>query len=185
MRPLALLSFAASTVLFATGCSFDMDMDSYGVAQGPEQQVRVPAIDFSGGSVEQWEGGSASWLDFDGASLAGDLPSKGAFDQADGYGSLYMDRWEDNTHMNLNINVEGDGGWAMIGVTMAVDEAGMATYHNTDMIGCDYDFDAAPMSAEVTMEPIRIDGEEWVEITLAGDFDGNHDAVGVVYLPGR
>lgn len=179
MRTLTLATFAAALTFIATGC--DVDMPS--VEQGPEQQVRMLPIDYSAGEINDHASGRNVWLDFDAASLKGDLPTKGAFEQADGYGSLYLDEYEGERYLNLNINVEGDGGWAMVGVNLQIDDDGTAIYRNTDVIGCDDGFDSPAERAEITVEPIVVDGEDFVALTIQGDFPGNTNAVGVVLLP--
>ncbi|MCA9570763.1 MAG: hypothetical protein KC656_23140 [Myxococcales bacterium] len=173
MRRVSLLA-----LLIGTGCiertySPDPTMKS----------VQVPAFDLSAGTVDTWDGGSMAWLEFDGASLAGDLPEKGRFDQDDGYGTVYVDSWDGGTSFGLSINVEGDGGWAMVGVDLVVDEDGVGTYWSDSIIGCDERFDEGAQEASVTMEPVEIEGQPFVEVTVSGDFSGNHDAVGVVLLP--
>lgn len=106
--------------------------------------------------------------------LAGDLPLVGDFDQAadEGYGFATDD------FLDLQLHASGEHGWAMIGINTRLDANGNAALDDGLVIGCSgpdahvAEFDAPADAAEVTVEPIVVDGEDALQVEVVASFDG-------------
>ncbi|MCB9692291.1 MAG: hypothetical protein H6736_10800 [Alphaproteobacteria bacterium] len=171
----------ASLLVLATACSGGQEYEM--------RTIDMPAVDWSAADVEPYEGGGYATLELDG-SMDGRLPGAGAFENADGYGEATYDSWGDNGWMRVEMNTLTDDGWAMVAVDLNVDEStGEATWDTYSVVGCSgpeedwADFDEAPEQAELTAEVVTIDGQDFVELKLEGDFRGDNNAVGIALLP--
>lgn len=177
---------AASAILVLAACN-PFNPDS---VDGEVHTITLPAMDLgeAARTDDSVEFGYDEF-DLDAASMVGQLPHIGRFDDADGYGTVSIDRWGEDTTVNFTLNTLDDNGWGMLGANLQVDtETGEASYSAYDLIGCsgdsefDADFDEAPTDAEITAEVIDVDGVPMVEIQITGEFEGQ-PVTGIAVVP--
>jgi hypothetical protein len=175
--------FIATAVLAAACNPFPSDIDR------TERTVTIPAIDWEANARGDF--GTDDWAEVDlaHAEMRGKLPRIGTFDDADGYGTATVDKWDGNQWVNLTLNTLDGSGWGMIGASLDIDPAtGEATYTAADLIGCagpeefDAAFDEPPSTGEVEATLVQVDGEDMVQIVVTGEFQGE-TVEGVALLP--
>ncbi|MCB9671038.1 MAG: hypothetical protein H6736_10810 [Alphaproteobacteria bacterium] len=156
-----------------------------------DRSIDLPAIDWSNARMTPYEGSEGAYGDMDltRASMQGQLPHAGSFDDVGGYGSMSLDTWEGMSWIYLDMNTLSTDGWGMVGVNLTVEDDGSATWGTGSTVGCsgpsegEAFFDEQPDDAELTAEVVTIDGQDFVEITFEGDFRGDNDVVGVALVP--
>lgn len=117
--------------------------------------------------------------------MVGDLPIVGDFDADDAYGHGYAS--ED--FVDVTINADGDFGWAMLGLYTSVDANGDARLDDGMVIGCSgpdtlyAEFDEPADEAIIDIEPIVIEGEDFLDIQVVASFSGGQEVTGTAVVP--
>lgn len=106
--------------------------------------------------------------------MAGDMPNVGTFEEDDARGTS----WSTNDWADLQLNADGDYGWAMVGLSGAIDPGtGQIDTDDAWVIGCSGPesgnavFDEPASLADVHVEIVDIDGEEWQQIEITAEFE--------------
>jgi hypothetical protein len=126
------------------------------------------------------------YSDYDSAlqgRMNGDMPEVGDFSSevSRGYVNTYGDM------IDLELNTNGDFGWAMVYGSAMLDEDGNAEM--ADVIGCSgpsdlqAEFDEPANEAEITIDEITVDGEPYLEVEVVAEFDAAGTVIGVATVP--
>lgn len=118
--------------------------------------------------------------------MQGDMPLVGDFEEqaSTGYG-YKSDDW-----LELTLHSNGDYGWAMIGVWASVDaQTGEVVVEPGSVIGCTgpdegyAEFDEPAEDVHIDVDPVVIDGEEFVEVDVEATFADGSVVTAVAVVP--
>jgi hypothetical protein len=117
--------------------------------------------------------------------LSGQLPEVGDFaaDTAYGYGSATDD------FLDVSLNADGDFGWAMIGLYAPRDADGQVVLDDGMVIGCSGPgtgqalFDEPAEDAQVVVESVVVDGQDFVSVEVLATFGGGQEVEGRALVP--
>jgi hypothetical protein len=118
--------------------------------------------------------------------MAGDMPHVGTFEEAGATGT----NWSSGDWVDLQLNANGDYGWAMVGLSGAVDPVtGEIDTNDAWVIGCSgpdsgiADFDEPASASNVQIDIIDVDGVEMQRVEVLADFEGGNTVLAIAEVP--